>query len=97
MNTLSGAAAFPQDAALAASASVAVRDVLKVQEGEKALIITNPETEVLRIATALYDALAAAKAKPTLIVQGVKGQMDNAEEAVIAAFESQPDIVMSIS
>ncbi len=97
MNSLSAAATFPEDATLAAAAEVAVRDVLKARPGEKALIITNPEREVLQIAAALYDALVAAKARPTMLIQGIKGQMDNAEEAVIAAFEAQPDIVMSIS
>jgi len=97
MRSLSEAAAFPASEELAAAASVALRESLAVQAGEKVLIVTNPSREVLEIACALYDAAAGIGAWTTLAVQPVKGQMDDAEEAVLSAFESQPDVVLSIS
>jgi leucyl aminopeptidase (aminopeptidase T) len=97
MSSFRGAAAYDPDPRLARAAEVALRGALRVQPGEKVLIITNPEREVLEIAAALYDAAAGAEARPVLVVQPVKSQMDDAEEAVISAFESQPDVVLSIS
>jgi len=97
MSSLRSAASLVPDQELAAAAEVAVRRSLRVQPDEKALIITNPEREVFEIAATLYDAMAAARARVTLVVQPVKSQLDDAEEAVIAAFESQPDIVLSLS
>jgi len=97
MSTLCKAASFEHDPALASAADVAVRGSLRVQAGEKFLIITNPEREVLEVASALYDSAVAAGAATTLIVQPVKAQMDDAEDAVIAAFDCQPDIVVSLS
>jgi aminopeptidase len=97
MSTLRDAAAFSPDQALAAAAEVAARHSLRLQPGEKVMIVTNPEREVLEIAAALYDAAMAAAARPTLLVQPIKAQLDEAEEAVIAAFESQPDVVVSLS
>jgi len=97
MESMKSAAAYADDAGLAAAAEIALRSSLKVQEGEKLLIVANPEREVLEIASALYDAAAALGARPTLVVQPVKGQMDDAEDAVISAFESQPDVLLSIS
>ncbi|MGO8695655.1 MAG: aminopeptidase [Rectinemataceae bacterium] len=97
MSILCEAASFERDPALAAAADVAVRGSLRVQAGEKFLIITNPEREVFEIASALYDAAVAAGACTTLLLQPVKAQMDDAEDAVIAAFECQPDVVASLS
>lgn len=91
------APAFEVDAALKAAAHVAVRDSLKIAKDERVIIITNPAREVLSISEALYDAILEAGARPTILIQPVKGQMDYAEEAVIATFESQPDVVLSIS
>jgi leucyl aminopeptidase (aminopeptidase T) len=97
MSTLCEAASFERDPALAAAADVAVRESLRVQTGEKLLIITNPEREVFEIASALYDSAVAAGARATLLLQPVKAQLDDAEDAVIAAFECQPDVVVSLS
>ncbi|MDA8426711.1 MAG: aminopeptidase [Treponema sp.] len=97
MSTLCEAASFERDPELASAADVAVRGSLRVQAGEKFLIITNPEREVLEVASALYDSAVAAGARATLVVQPIKAQMDDAEDAVIAAFDSQPDIVVSLS
>ncbi len=94
---MKGAAAYADDAGLASAAEIALRSSLRVQEGEKLLIVTNPGREVLEIASALYDAAAAIGARATLAVQPVKGQMDDAEDAIISAFESQPDVLISIS
>lgn len=82
---------------VAAAAKVAVEKSLKVQADEKVLIISNPDPEVTGIAMAVYDAVVAAKGRPTLMFQDVKTQLDCAEDAVIASFDSQPDVVISLS
>ena len=91
------ASGFEPDGAIAAAAEIAVGSSLKLKEGETVLIVTNPAREVLEIAAAMYDASVAAGAKPVLVAQGVKTQTDYAEEAVIAAFESRPDVFISLS
>lgn len=83
--------------ALARAAGIAVRDSLKLQPGEKVLIITNPVKDVLDISYAVYDAAVEAGALPTILVQAAKKQTDFAEDAVISAFDSQPDAVISLS
>jgi leucyl aminopeptidase (aminopeptidase T) len=85
------------DPELALAARIAVAESLKVQRDEKVLIVTNPLPDVFAVSRALYDAALDAGGRPTILVQPVKAQMDFAEEAVIAAFESQPDVVISIS
>lgn len=90
-------AAFEVDADLKKAAHTAVNVSLKVQRGEKVLIIANPARETIEISQALFDAVLDAEAHPSLFVQPVKTQLDYAEEALIAAFESHPDVVLSIS
>lgn len=82
---------------LANASEVAVKDVLAVKENEKVLIITNPEEDVMQISMAIYDSCVSVKAKPVLIFQEVKTQMDFAEESIVRAIESNPDVVISIS
>jgi aminopeptidase len=78
-------------------ARVAVRDVLKVKKGERALIITNPNPEVRLISEALYDAAVESGALPTLILQPVKSQLDFANDSVIHALRAAPEIAISVS
>jgi leucyl aminopeptidase (aminopeptidase T) len=100
-NTDEGSSRFsdiaPTSDSLRRAAGIAVKDSLKVQAGEKVLIITNPVKSVLDIAHAVYDACVEAHSLPTMIVQGVKKQTDCAEDVVITAFDSQPDVVISLS
>jgi leucyl aminopeptidase (aminopeptidase T) len=84
-------------AQLKASAEIAVNSALKVRPDEQVLIISNPEAETLAISAALYDAATAAGGKPVLIIQNVKTQIDFAEPAVVAAFQAEPQVVISIS
>ena len=72
-----------------------VEDVLKVKKNEKALIIANPETNVM--AQDLFTALSEAGAKPVLVFQQTKTSSDYAEPSVIGAIKSEPDIILSIS
>ncbi|HTX74300.1 MAG TPA: aminopeptidase [Rectinemataceae bacterium] len=97
MSTLCEAASFGSDPDLMRAADTAVKTSLRVQPGEKVLIITNPRREVLEIASAIYDSAISAGARATLILQPVKTQMDDAEELVLASFEGQPDVVVSLS
>ncbi len=76
-------------------AETIVQDVLKTKKGERAVIIANPETNV--IAQELYSAFVEEGARPTLVYQQKKSSMDYAEDAVIGAIRSEPEIVLSIS
>jgi len=88
---------YKTGAELKQAAQIAVNQALKTQPGEKAIIITNPVQDVAEIAFAMYDAFQEAGAHPVIIFQSVKTQVDFAEEAVMSAFESIPDIVVSLS
>ncbi len=85
------------DAELTRAAEIAVTDVLQVKKDEKVLIITNPVGDVAEISYALYDAALKAGGKPVLIFQPVKNQITFAEEAVIGAIGSVPDVLISMS
>ena len=85
------------DHSLKEAARIAASAVLKCAPEERILIITNPGGDTEIIARALYDAALDCSSFPVLIIQPVKTQFDFAEEAVIAAFESRPQVVISIS
>lgn len=87
----------PYSDALATAARIAIAESLQVQEGEKVLIISNPDKDVFSISKALYDAALDRKAKAVLVFQAPKTQMEFAEEAVIAAFSARPEVVISMS
>ena len=82
---------------LMAAARTAMSEVLAVKEGEKVLIITNPEGDVSLISMALYDASLEVGATPVLIYQQIKGQLDFAEDGVIGAIGMEPDVLISMS
>jgi aminopeptidase len=79
------------------AAAVAVRQVLRAGRGERVLIITNPSDDVRQISMALYDSALESGALPTLIFQPAKSQLDFAEDAVIHALRSEPEIIVSVS
>lgn len=79
------------------AAHVAVGTALKVCEGERVLIVTNPPVESYGIALALHNAVADAGGIPILMIQPVRRQLDFADEAVIQALTSQPEVCISIS
>jgi aminopeptidase len=79
------------------AAKVAIGDVLKARKGERVLIISNPAKDVTAISMALYDASLDAGAAPSLVFQPTKRQMDFADDAVIFAMRSEPEIIISIS
>lgn len=85
------------DKSLRRPARAAIRDVLAVKSDERMLIISNPEKEVRLMSMALFDAALEADAAPTLMFQRTKGQFDFAEEEVVKAIASGPDIVISMS
>ena len=86
-----------KDKALYDAAWVAAKNVLDVKEGERALIITNPEKDVYSISLAMYDSMIELGASPVIMVQPFKTQLDFAEKAVIEAIGSNPDICISLS
>ena len=77
------------------AAEVVVQDVVKIKKGERVLIIGNPATS--KISFDLYNASQAAGGLTSLIFQPDKTSFDNANEEVIAAIASKPDVCFSIS
>ena len=88
---------MPNNSALEAAARIAAVDVLNLKADERVLIVSNPVGESDIIARALYNAALDCGASPVLMFQPVKTQFDFAEDAVIAAFQSRPQAVISIS
>lgn len=82
---------------LGKAAAVAMGDVMRVRKGERVLIITNPESDVLYISAALSDAAIARGADAAVIVQPVRSSLDMASDAVIHALRSEPNVIVSIS
>ncbi len=78
-------------------AVTAIAEVLQLQKNESILIITNPDKNVSDISIALYQAALAAEAKPVLIYQPKKSQLDMCEDAVLGAIEQNPDVILSMS
>lgn len=76
-------------------AETVIEDVCRIRKDEKVLIIANPETNM--IAQSLYTASLSGGAKPTLIFQPAKTSADYAEDAVVGAIKSEPDVIFSIS
>ncbi|MCD6383486.1 MAG: aminopeptidase [Thermoplasmata archaeon] len=79
------------------AARISVKDVLGAKEGERALIITNPSYHVSRISFALHDAFREMGVEPVILVQSRRTQTDFADNAVIEALKSEPEIILSIS
>jgi leucyl aminopeptidase (aminopeptidase T) len=82
---------------LDAAAKTAVEGSLKIRSGERVLIVTNPTRDVFEISQALYNAVEQVGGIPLLLVQPVKTQLDYADDAVIKAISSAPDVFISIS
>jgi len=79
------------------AARIAIEVSLKVKKGEQVLIISNPRPDVAAISEALYDASIDAGGLPVLVYQPVKKQLDFAEPVVLAAFNANPEVVISLS
>lgn len=91
MNVKSLAEAAPM------AARTALIDCVGARERERALIISNPDTEQAEVARALHEEALALGVRSELLWQPVKAQTDLAEDGVIRAIESRPDIILSIS
>lgn len=79
------------------AAKVAVNDVLAVKEGETVLIMTNPSIDVSTISKALFDSSVEAGGETTMVFQPTKSQLDFANEIVLGALRTDPDVLISIS
>lgn len=82
---------------IAQSAKIVIEEVLDVKAGEQFLIITNPGGDVEQVSKSLFDAAVEIGAEATLVIQTSKTQLDFANRAALAAFESKPDAFASIS
>ena len=85
------------DSQLKEAARTAAESVLGVKDGETALIITNPESNVYSISLAMYDAILEFGGKPVIMIQPFKTQLDFAEKSIIGAIKANPDICISLS
>ena len=85
------------DNQLKEAARTAAESVLAVKDGETALIITNPESNVYSISLAMYDAILEFGGKPVIMTQPYKTQLDFAEKSIIGAIKANPDICISLS
>ncbi len=82
---------------LARAARTAIEEVLRVRRGERVVIVTNPEDDVLAISAALFDAARDRGADPVVIVQSRRTPLDPASDAVLAALRDEPEVMISIS
>ncbi len=78
-------------------AIVIARDVCKIKEGERVLIISNPEENTAPISHALFAACQELKAEPIIVFQKPKTLLDYADKVVIQALKTEPDVIWSIS
>jgi aminopeptidase len=76
-------------------AQTIIRDVCRVQKNERVLVIANPETN--GIARGLFSAACDAGCRPVLMFQPEKKSFDNANQEVLAAIASNPDVCFSVS
>lgn len=88
---------IPQEPSLQEAARIAIEDSLKVKRDERVLIVSNPSGDVSLISQALFDAAIKVGARPVLIYQPIKTQMDFADPVVIEAFKARPDVFISMS
>lgn len=72
-----------------------VQNVCKIKKDERVLIIANPITN--QISQEIYTACNEVGAKTVLAFQNEKTSFDNAEEEILAAIGSNPDVCFSIS
>jgi len=79
------------------AAKVAISTVLKVRKGERVVIFTNPHDDGQAISKALFAAAVERGASPVLITQPMKTTLDFAEDAVLMAIRSEPEVLISIS
>ncbi len=82
---------------LEAAAETAVTECLRLKEGERFLIVSNPGTPQAEIATVLHDVARKRGIRSTLLFQEIKTQTDFAEDFVIEAISSIPDAMASLS
>lgn len=85
------------DLALSKAAEITVTRSLRVQRGERVLIISNPEPEVTEISQYLYHWVKQVGGVPNLIWQETKSQLDPMDDAVRGALLSEPDVYISMS
>ncbi len=79
------------------AATVAMRDVVGLKEGEEVLIITNFEGDVFPIARSIFDVTRKLGGKPTMAIQEMKTTYTFAERLVLETLRAEPDIVVSLS
>lgn len=84
-------------AAVKRAAKTALLSCLAMKQGEKLLIVSNPDTEQALIAETLHEVAIDSGIASRLLWQPVKTQADFAEEYVIEALAEGPDALASIS
>ncbi len=85
------------DESLVKGALTVIKDVCGVKKGDRVLIVTNPQEDVLKISMALYDATVEAEGVPVLAVQNEKTLLDYCDRSIVAAIKTEPQVIFSIS
>lgn len=82
---------------LQTAAMVTVNKVLAIKPGEQVLIMANPYPDLVAIAQSLYNSCLDVEADPLLCYQPARKKTEFCNPGLIAAMESKPQVVMSIS
>lgn len=80
-----------------AIARVALKNAIQLQPGERVLIVGNPEETSSLICDAYYQATLDLRGQPLLIRQQPKKITDMSDPTVLAAIQTEPDVLLSIS
>ncbi|MBM4248555.1 MAG: peptidase M17 [Euryarchaeota archaeon] len=79
------------------AAEVAISTVLRARRGERVVIFTNPHGDGQAISRALFAAALGRGARPVIVTQPMKTTLDFAEDSVLMAIRSEPEVLISIS
>ena len=79
------------------SAYAGLETALNLQKGERILIMANPSNELPQVAMAVYNAALELSAKPTLFFQSPRSRIDFADPGILAAIETQPEVMFTIT
>ncbi|OPY33219.1 MAG: Thermophilic metalloprotease (M29) [Methanomassiliicoccales archaeon PtaU1.Bin124] len=88
---------MPGDDKFKEAVKLALTDVLGVKEGERVLIITNLDGDPFEICQEIFRQAEKLKACPVLVVQQDKDNFKNADQVVLEAIRTEPDIIIAIN
>ncbi|HUL61495.1 MAG TPA: leucyl aminopeptidase [Methanocella sp.] len=78
------------------AATVALKEVLALREGEEVLIATNPDKEAFAVAMAYYEAALEAGGKPTIMASQARDRLALADRLTLEAMKALPDVFLGV-